>query len=197
MGNNAFILQPMGLKIVTTCLFAFFCFVVPASAQEGLWRAGSGKVQFKSEATLETIIAESKMLKGAIDPSNKKFAFSVRINSFEGFNSDIQQIHFLENYMEEKLFPQGSFEGKIIEDIPFDKPGEYSVRAKGMLTIHGISKERIIRGTLHVSKNDLHLETRFTIPLTDHGITIPKIVMQKIAEEIDVTVDIRFTRERA
>jgi YceI-like protein len=197
MGNFAFILQAMDLKILATCLLAYFCFVVPVFTQEELWRAENGKVQFRSDAPLETITAESKSLRGAIDPSKKTFAFSVRINSFEGFNSDIQQVHFLENYMEEKQFPQGTFQGKIIEDIPFDVPGEYTVRAKGTLTIHGISKERIIKGTLHVSKNDLQLDTRFTIPLSDHGITIPKIVMQKIAEVIDVTIDVKFMREKA
>ena len=196
MGHFAFILQPMGLKIVATYLLAFCFFAIPAFTQGGLWRAKNGKVQFRSDAPLETITAESKTLAGAIDPSKKTFAFSVRINSFEGFNSDIQKVHFLENYMEEKQFPQSTFEGKIIEDIPFDVPGEYTVRAKGMLTIHGISKERIIKGTIHVTKNELHIDTHFTIPLTDHGITIPKIVMQKIAEEIDVTIDIRFAREK-
>jgi hypothetical protein len=197
MENFAFILQPMIRNIKRSILLWSCLLTITATGQDLLWRAENGTVLFKSDAPLEVITAESKALRGVIDPSNKSFAFSVRIVSFEGFNSDIQHTHFLENYMEEKKFPQATFQGKIIEDITFDIPGEYTVRAKGMLTIHGVAKERIIKGTLKISKNTIHLDTHFGVPLSDHGITIPKIVMQKIAEEIDVDIDIGFTKEKA
>jgi len=163
-------------------------------AQHVVWRAENGKAHIKSDAPLELIQAESKSLRGVIDPATRSFAFSVRINSFEGFNSEIQRTHFLENYLEQKKFPQATFTGKFIEDIPFQTPGTYSVRAKGNLEIHGIVKERIIRGTLIVTRDELRTQARFFVPVTDHGIVIPKIVMQKIAEEIEVNIDIEFTK---
>jgi hypothetical protein len=164
----------------------------PAIGQENLWRAENGVIKMKSDAPLELIAAQSNALRGIIDPQHKSFAFTVRINSFEGFNSETQQTHFLENYMEHRKYPNATFSGKFIEDIPFDQPGTYTVRAKGMLEIHGISKERIIKGTLMISPGQRDLKTTFTVPVIDHGITIPKIVMQKIAEEIDIDVIIRF-----
>ncbi|MEP6647282.1 MAG: YceI family protein, partial [Saprospiraceae bacterium] len=89
-------------------------------------------------------------------------------------------------------YPKATFSGKLIEDIPFDVHGTYAVRAKGMLEIHGISKERIIRGTITLSQSGAVLNTSFSIPLADHGIVIPKIVRQKISEHIDVKIDIDF-----
>ncbi len=176
--------------------FFIFCiwisFAVWSQAQQGLLIGEHGKANIKSEAPLELIKAESNTLRGAIDPASKSFAFTIRINSFEGFNSEIQQTHFLENYLEQKKYPQATFKGKFIEDIPFDTPGTYSVRAKGILEIHGIAKERIIRGTLILSEGSARIQTHFLVPVSDHGIIIPKIVMQKIAEEIDVDIDIEF-----
>ena len=151
-------------------------------------------VSFVSEAPLEIIKAESNSLRGLINPPNKAFAFSVGMSSFKGFNSDIQRTHFMENYMEQKKYPQATFSGKIIEDIPFDTPGTYIVRAKGELEIHGIRKERIIKGTMIIKPGIIHIFANFTVPASDHGIDIPKIVKQKIAEEISVSIDIQFVQ---
>jgi polyisoprenoid-binding protein YceI len=164
------------------------------SGQESLWLADRGTIEFSSDAPLEIIRAKSSHLRGAINTNTNSFAFTVDIITFQGFNSEIQQVHFMENYLEAKQYPQATFTGKLIEDIPFTTPGTYSVRAKGMLTIHGISKERIIRGSLVVNGNGGTLSTNFTVPVTDHGIDIPRIVQQKIAEQIEVQVDVPFRK---
>jgi len=170
-----------------------FSFCSALTGQKNFWVCENGFVSFASEAPLEIIQAKSHLMRGIISPSSKSFAFSLNINSFEGFNSDVQQTHFLENYLEGKKYPQATFTGKLIEDVPFDTPGTYSVRAKGNLNIHGISKERIIRGTLVVKNDGGEIETDFSIPVSDHGITIPKIVQQKISDEIQVKVKLDFT----
>lgn len=186
----------MTIKAKFILSFVVLLSIYGSSAQETILKAEHGVANIKSEAPLELIQAESKALRGVIEPSTKSFAFSMRINSFEGFNSETQQAHFLENYMEQKKYPQATFKGKFIEDIPFNTPGVYSVRTKGMLDIHGISKERIIRGTLTIRDGSANIKAHFLVPVADHGITIPKIVMQKIAEEIEVRVDIDFVESK-
>ncbi|MEP6795396.1 MAG: YceI family protein [Saprospiraceae bacterium] len=160
--------------------------------QAPLFVVQKGEAAFVSEAPLENIKAKSKSIRGVINPDSKEFAFSVKINSFMGFNSGIQRVHFLENYMEQNKYPQATFSGKFIEDIPFDTPGTYTVRAKGILDIHGVQKERIIRGTITLKPGEAILNTDFSVPLSDHGITIPKIVKQKISEQINVSINISF-----
>jgi hypothetical protein len=178
------------IKYLFVCLGILLTSV--ACAQSGIWQAEKGVVKFTSDAPLELIQAESKALRGIIDPSSNSFGFTVRINSFEGFNGEMQKTHFQENYLEQKKYPHATFKGKFIEDIPYGTPGVYSVRAKGILEIHGVSKERIIRGTLTIKEGSMKIQTNFLVPVADHGITIPKIVMQKIAEEIEVKTDIEF-----
>lgn len=155
---------------------------------------GGGRVAFVSRAPLELIEAASRSLRGALQPASRSFAFTLPVNSFEGFNSDIQRTHFLENYMEQKKYPSATFSGKIIEDVPFSTIGTYTVRAKGNLTIHGIARERIIRGTLVITEKEVVVTADFPVPLSDHGITIPKIVSQKISEDVAVTVQVRFPK---
>lgn len=156
---------------------------------EKIFRCENGRVRFKSMAPLEIIEASSEKLLGAIDPAGQTFAWTVDVLSFEGFNSPLQREHFNENYLESTRYPNASFSGKIIEKIDFDKDGTYAVRAKGKLRIHGVEQERIIKGRLEIRGGRVRVEAVFTVSLTDHNISIPKIVHQKIAEEIEVTVE--------
>lgn len=163
------------------------------TTEQGVFRCENGKLSFKSDAPLEVIQAKSNKLRGAIDTAKQTFAWSVDIKTFEGFNSPLQREHFNENYMESKKYPKASFTGKIIENIDFKKNGTYSVRAKGQLTIHGVEQERIIKSQLEVDGNKLRVQSSFSVLLADHNITIPKVVYQKIAEEIAVTVNAELT----
>lgn len=146
-------------------------------------------VSFASEAPLETIFAESNQLRGIIDTSKNTFAFSVALVTFHGFNSPLQKEHFNENYMESELYPTASFSGKIIEDIDYSEKGIFEVRAKGVLNIHGVKQERIIKGKIIVEDNGVNVSTEFSITLIDHNIRTPKIVHQKISPEINIKIE--------
>jgi len=172
----------------------FFLFIplltiaVICSAQPSIYKTTEGRITFKSEAPLEVIMASSTKLEGAIGNEGLTFAFIVPILSFNGFNNGLQRQHFYENYLEASKYPEASFTGKIIEFVDFTKPGTYVIRAKGQLNIHGRSKERILKIELTSNGTVINAKTQFMVPLMDHQIEVPKIVNQKIAQEISVTV---------
>ena len=120
------------------------------------------------------------------------FAFDVQVRSFEGFNNGLQREHFYENYLETDKYPTATFSGKIIEHINLEIPVTYTVRAKGLLTIHGHTKERIIKAEIISTGTELKAKATFIIPLIDHQIEVPRIVNQKIAQEIQVQVQGTF-----
>ena len=177
------------LRLVIILVFA--CFLPPLNAQKIHF---SGQVQFVSEAPLEIIQAESKKLKGVLDPVSRSFAFSVELKTLDGFNSSLQKEHFHENYMESDKYPTITYAGKMLDNIPLDKDGVYTCRTKGIFTIRGVSRERIISNTISVKNGQISLESMFFILLSDHQITIPKIVYKKIAEEIRVRVKANSVR---
>ena len=164
-------------------LFIFLVNCWQASAQ--LFSTIEGSVHFISNAPLEIIEANSSQLQGLLDIDKKTFAFKIYIKSFEGFNSPLQQVHFYENYMEVKDYPLAVFKGKILEPL---EQGKGSYRAKGMLTIHGESVERIIKLELDIEESAIVFNSQFIVPLVDHEIDLPRIVYQKIAEDINVEV---------
>lgn len=173
-------------KIVTICFFT--ASLLSLKAQTNIYRSESGSISFRSEAPLEIITASSNELKGIIDHDAQTFAFVVPITSFKGFNNGLQQQHFYENYLESSKYPEATFSGKIIEDIDLTQPGTYHVRAKGQLDIHGRKQERIIKTDLISDGNKIIAKSEFIVPLADHQIEVPRIVFQKIAQEIKVNV---------
>lgn len=158
------------------------------------WVVHKGYIAFTSDAPLELIQARSTGLKGVIDKAKNRFAFTIDMQGFEGFNSPLQREHFNENYLETRLYPKANFSGKIIEAVDWDAEGTYQVRAKGKLKIHGEMQERIIKSELTISKKAVKIRSTFKVPLEDHKIGIPKIMFQKIAEHINVTIEAEINK---
>jgi hypothetical protein len=158
-------------------------------AQKSVYSIEKGVVHFRSDAPLELIEAESAELKGLIDFEKETFAFSIPVNTFKGFNSALQREHFNENYMETDRFPRATFVGKIIENIDVSQPGQYHIRAKGKLSIHGTEQERIIPAVLTIQEGQILINSTFNVILEDHNIRIPKVVQHKIAETIIVNMN--------
>jgi polyisoprenoid-binding protein YceI len=157
------------------------------SFAQTIFETTAGSIHFKSTASLEIIDATSNKMRGAVDINQNTFAFSVEITSFDGFNSALQKEHFNENYLESDLFPKATFSGKLIDKFDSTKSTQ-TLRAKGQLDIHGVKMERIVSVTLIKSGQNYAISSSFNIAVADHGITIPRIVNQKIAEIIMVEV---------
>jgi polyisoprenoid-binding protein YceI len=173
------------MKVCLAIICFFLCCPLIGYSQKRL-SSDAGTVSFVSKADLELIKAASNKVTGLLDPATNQFAFSISIQSFQGFNSSLQRSHFNENYLESDRFPKATFTGKIIEKVDLTVEGAYEVRAKGDLTIHGVVQQRIIKAKILIKKEGATIESQFTVPLIDHNILIPKIVNQKIATEIVV-----------
>lgn len=154
-----------------------------------------GEISFTSSAPLENIKAKTKAINGIIDFEKNEFAISVDVKKFNGFNSPLQKEHFHENYLESNLFPKATFSGKIIEKVSLESNSTFTIRAKGLLDIHGVKNERIIKIDVKVIDNKVFIKSNFDVLLVDHNIKIPKIVNQKIAEKIIVSVEMVFEKQ--
>lgn len=175
-------------------LVLFLASVAPAQTG-GRFYISASRVTFFSKAPLETITAESTELKGVLDLTTRMVAFSVNNKSFIGFNNPLQKEHFHENYLESEKHPRCTFTGKIIDEFDAGKEGVYPVRVKGMMTVKGVGVERIIKGTLVVKGKEIFLSSVFMVQVIDHEIRIPRIVQQKIAPQIEVTLQATLKRE--
>jgi hypothetical protein len=184
-----------GAMVKTLTGFLLVLLFSSAVFSQELYLAHDGIASFISNAPLEVIKAASDQVEGAINFTDLTFAFTIDNNTFKGFNSDLQEEHFYENYMEVQDYPASTFQGKIIGDVDIKSSEEQVVRAKGILKIHGVEQERIIKGTIKIDGEKLIVRAEFTVPLEDHNIKIPRIVYQKIAEIIDVSVYAELIRK--
>jgi hypothetical protein len=169
---------------------ALVLFLIPLKLSAQLFQTSDGTVKFISDAPLELIKAQSSKLSGLLKISDRSFAFAIPMNSFEGFNSDLQKTHFNENYVESIKYPMATFEGKIIEDIDLTVAGEYDIRGKGKFNVHGVEQIRIIKCHLVVQPGKILIKSTFSVLLADHNIKIPTVVSKKITEEISVEMNV-------
>ncbi|WP_423146823.1 YceI family protein [Rubrolithibacter danxiaensis] len=146
------------------------------------------KVNLFSSTPIEDIKASSNRGSGVIISQNGQFAFQVPIKSFQ-FAKGLMQEHFNENYLESDKYPYAQFKGTIQQLPDLSKDGDYTVNAKGTLTVHGVSKERIIPAKVTVRNGLVKVLSDFKVACVDHNIKIPTLVITKVAEVIAVNVE--------
>lgn len=170
--------------ILATLLAAI---VAPVWAQRYIDK--TAEVSFFSSTPMEDIDAKNSSAVSLLDPATGGVEFAVLIKGFQ-FEKALMQEHFNENYMESEKFPKANFKGKIsnLAEVDFKKDGTYPVTVTGSMTIHGVTKEVTIKGVMKVSGGKINANSNFTVRPADYNISIPKVVTEKIAEEIKVTV---------
>ena len=105
------------------------------------------------------------------------------------------QEHFNENYMESDKYPKSTFKGKISDpaNVKINENGTYKTTADGELTIHNVTKTVSIPVEIKVDGKEITANTKFKILPGDYDINIPELVRDKIAKEMEVTIDIPYT----
>jgi polyisoprenoid-binding protein YceI len=153
----------------------------------------TGHIWFHSDAPLEVIEAHNNQVNAAIDIQSGAIVFKVLMKGFI-FEKALQQEHFNENYVESHKYPNATFQGKImnIDEIDLTKPGTYEAEVSGELTIHNVTNKVTETGTFEVTPDMIHGKSKFSIHIADYDISIPEIVSGKIAEVVDIHVDIQL-----
>lgn len=177
---------------VNGVLFPFLLPVILLAQEPVRWRMNRSLITFVSEAPLEHITATNTKAAGVVELGTRSFAVQVPVVEFQGFNAPLQREHFNENYMVSTTWPNITFAGRIIESIDLSVPGRYSVRAKGELVVHGVTKERIVPCEVVVTSDGIRVTSNFDVALDEHGIRIPRVVQQKVAPVVTVKVDVLF-----
>lgn len=156
-----------------------------AARAQDIYVTSTSETTFFSETRVEDIKATSPKAISAVNIKTDSIFIKIPIKSFH-FRNGMMQEHFNENFMESDDFPYGEFKGIILGDVDYTKDGTYEASVKGKLTIHGVSKQRTIEGRIIVKDGGFTIETTFIINLIDHDIDRPKMLMLRVAEQIEI-----------
>lgn len=150
----------------------------------------TGKVVFFSATQLENIEAFNNEVGTILDAASGDVVIQVPIRSFK-FEKALMQEHFNENYMESSKYPKAEFKGKIanLSAVNFAKDGTYNVQVPGKMTMHGVTKDISVPGTITVKGNSVTSAAKFKVKTADYNIEIPKLVEGKIAKEVEVSLN--------
>ena len=153
----------------------------------------TGYIKFFSHTAIEDITAEVENVGSIIDAETGEIIVSLTMTDFD-FQKKLMEEHFNENYVESDKFPKSSFKGIITNNVAVDygKKGQYKVTVKGDMTIHGVTREVTADGTIDVSVSGITAKATFLLNPEDYDISIPKVVRNKIANELEITVDLTY-----
>lgn len=177
-------------SLLVLLLFSLFQLV---NAQKYITK--TGHIWFYSQTPVEEIEAHNRQVVSSLDVFTGDIAFVLLVKSFE-FKRALMQEHFNENYMESDKLPKANFKGRIdnLNKIDFKKDGTCPVDVSGDLTIHGVTKHVSIKGTIVVKGKTINANAKFMIIPQDYGIKIPSLVENKVAKEIQTTVEMTYNQ---
>lgn len=172
---------------------------VSTQAQIYTAKAGSTSISFHSDAPMEDIEATNKGAIIVLRASTNDVQVRVTIENFK-FKNSLMEEHFNENYMEtnKKVDVNGAatypnkyaeFKGKISETIDYTSQGEYKITIKGKLTMHNVTRDVVITGTLTKKGDEIIISSTFKVKVVDYEIKVPSMYVKNIAEEVDITIN--------
>ena len=147
-------------------------------------------VKFFSDAAIEDITAENTKASSIFNESTGDVVFSIPIKEFE-FAKSLMKEHFNEKYMETEQYPKSTFLGTV-SGYQASVTGDQKATATGKLTIHGITREVQIPGTIVNANGTLTMKAKFMVKLADYKIKIPQLLWKNIAEEVEVTIEFNY-----
>ncbi|MEI8279941.1 MAG: YceI family protein [Bacteroidota bacterium] len=171
-------------------LFAIVLISSTTGAYAQKYMTRSGKISFFATGGTEKIEAINNEVASILDSKSGDVVFQVPVKSFK-FASALMEEHFNENYIESDKFPKSDLKGKVsnISEVNFEKDGAYKVTVVGKLTMHGVTKEVSVPGTITVKGKQITLSSKFKVLLADYEIKIPSVVKDKIAKDAEITVN--------
>jgi len=171
---------------------------------------GGSRIQFLSDAPLETINGVSTKVTGTVtvdpaDLSGARGSLSAETGALRT-GIDLRDEHLRsDTWLDSRRYPNATFELTGVEGASTLTANQQAqVRVRGRFTLHGVTKNVVatarvrwmpltddMRSTPGITGDVLRVSASFMVRLTDYDISVPTIVRLKVANEIRVNVNFR------
>lgn len=146
----------------------------------------SGHAEFESSVPLHSFTGESDRLVGKINLEDSVVDFYLDVNTL--YTGNNKRDKDMMETLEAEEYPFAEFYGKLV-GYNHGARGVQEVTAEGEFTIHGVSREVSIDGTLEETSDGLQLTSTWTLNMEDHDIEPPGILFYRVSEEIKIQIE--------
>ncbi|MCY0978866.1 YceI family protein [Chryseobacterium wangxinyae] len=181
------------MKNLTIIIFSIF-FGNMISAQK--YSSKTGKVSFEASVPLfEDVSAKDNSNTVILNSDTGEMASISMVKNFQ-FTVKLMQEHFNESYAETAKYPKTTFKGKI---QGFDKtkltanPQKYTIQ--GTLNFHGVDKAVSSTAMISMKDGKIFMQGGFVAKPVDFKVTVPKMVMKKVAENVNVEYNYTLVKQ--
>lgn len=151
----------------------------------------NGQINFDatSPSSPEKIEGINRSATCVVDTKSGNMQFAALMKGF-AFEKALMEEHFNENYVESEKYPKAEFKGEIknSDKVDFTKDGNYTVKVKGKLTMHGVSKEVETDAKIIIQQGKIKATAELNVVLADYNISIPGLVADKVSKTAKITV---------
>ncbi len=168
--------------------FAIFIIALGStSLQAQKFITENGRATFYSKVPLHSFEGNSDKLVGLIDLDSLIVDFYIDLETLDTGNGKRDKDMRLT--LETKEYPFAEFYGQIQnQDLVLDNtPTEVIV--KGEFTIHGVTRNIEVSGTLSRTNEGLKLNASWILNLKDYNIVPPKILFIKVDENQEIEIE--------
>ncbi len=179
-------------KILILC----FLFVAGSvSAQK--YYTKTGETDFKASVeAFEPVEAKSNSTTVVLKTDSGDIAALLFMKSFH-FKVALMEEHFNENYMDSDKFPKATFKGKLKDFNMSDLSSTAKeISLSGTLTVRGKAKDMQTTAMISKDGDKIIIKSKFSVKPQDFDIDIPSIVRNKIAKEINVTLNYELVEKK-
>lgn len=175
-------------------LFYILFFVCELVFAQEKYLTKNGTISFEASVpSFEEVAAKNNAVTAIINTETGEIAALVLINGFR-FKNALMEEHFNENYAESSKYPKARFQGKVEGFSLQQEPSEYKI--KGELTFHGVTKVvEAISTTIYMRNDKIFMDGEFKVLASDFKIDIPRIVKNKIAEDVQVNFSFELVKK--
>lgn len=157
----------------------------------------TGIVTFEASVpSFEEVKATNNSVTAIINTDNGEFAALVLVKGFR-FKNALMEEHFNENYAESDTYPKATFKGKI-KDFSVDKINSTATfKVDGAMSFHGKTKQlKDVTLNITISDDIISITSNFNVNVSDFDIKIPKIVRDKVSENVEVSFNFNLKKKQ-
>lgn len=166
-------------RIIALVVFAAIA-CTQVNAQK-VFATRNGQITFTSPTDDDVKAVNNEVTSRVSD--NGQVTFSLLMKGFKFKLAEMQE-HFNDQYAESAKFPRADFKGTItnLKDVNFGKDGTYKATVKGDLTMHGVTRNITVNGTISIKGGKPSIVASFVIKMADFKIDATSVTATVTAD---------------